>query len=221
MFGTNVPHLMDLIAQELRFLTLKTRNYYELDEYQPIEQARRKIKEDAINAIITQEREEKERIRIAYLNYVTDTIMENLPDMGVTIFGPQVTRDMLKKSIQIAEQMKMQCKDRTPVIISITDFETIHYACYNPISDEILEQLDGKELFVCFWKVLGTGHEVPKLLLELSNELQSERKVSIMEDDMPKEVTVPPILAPLDLKIEIELGGMYIHLTYIHILQLI
>lgn len=211
MFGSNVPHLMEIIVQELRLLNLKSRNFYELDVCQPMEQARRKIKEDAINAIITQERVEKERKRIEYLNYVTDTIMENLPDMGVTIFGPQVTRDMLKKSIQIAEQLKMQCKERILIAISKKDFEIIHYDCPNPIADEILEQIEGQELFVCFWKVLGIGNSVPKLLRQLAKQLQTAQKQTIMENDVAKEVTTPPILGPLDHRLEIELAGTAVH----------
>lgn len=189
---------MGIITYELKHIKSTSRPFYDLDEYQPEEVVRRQIKEDAINKALAIEEEQKVTDRLNYLNFVTDTIMDNLQDMGVTIFGPQVQRNNIKKILQRAEQLKIQCKDRNCMVIARADFETIHYNCPNPISDELMEQLEGKELLVCFWKVLGSGPEVPQILEQLAKDLQMPHTVHV-EDE---EIVMPPLIEPMDIKVE-------------------
>lgn len=196
---------MKLIAQELEMLN-KPRTFYDITELQPEEERRRKVKLDAQTEAINKEKAAKTKKRHDYLNMMTDTIIENMPDMGVTVFGPQVNRDMYKKLIEPAESMKLQCKDRRVINVSRADFDVVNYACPNPLPEDVLEQLDQKDLMMCFWKMPEDDRRpIPEVLNKYAHELTKERHDV---DDLTEEETVhPPIVVPMDLTIEIELQG--------------
>ena len=208
MFGTDVPRLTRLITLELVRLKegIKSRPTYDISELQPEEVARRKVKEDAIAEALRIESAAKEMKRISYLTYVTDTIMETLLDIGVTMFGPQVNRDMFKKINEPADALKIQCKDRKVVQVYKSDFDVINFKCPNPLDDDILEQLDGKELLFCFWKLPVEGEEVPIVLKQYAYELT--KTVKEPKDDFNEERVKPAIIAPIDIKIEYEIEGI-------------
>ncbi|XP_067646194.1 uncharacterized protein [Eurosta solidaginis] len=204
LFGSNTPKLMKLIAHELEMLGKPNRTFYEITELQPEEERRRKIKLDAEMAAVNKEQAAKKKKRSDYLNSMTDTIIENIPDMGVTIFGPQVNRDMYKKILEPADNMKLQCKDRRVINVSRADFDTVNYACPNPLPDDVLEQLDQKELMMCFWKMPEDDRRpVPEVLNHYAHELTKERHE--IDDLTEEEIIHPPIIMPMDLTIEIEL----------------
>ncbi|XP_004522400.1 uncharacterized protein LOC101454137 isoform X1 [Ceratitis capitata] len=203
LFGSNTPKLMKLIAQELELLN-KPRTFYEITELQPEEERRRKIKLDAEMEAVNKEKAAKKKKRHDYLNSMTDTIIENIPDMGVTVFGPQVNRDMYKKILEPAENMKLQCKDRRVISVSRADFDIVNYACPNPLPDDVLEQLDQRDLMMCFWKMPEDDRRpIPEVLNKYAHELTKERHE--VDDLTEEEIVHPPIIVPMDLTIEIEL----------------
>ncbi|XP_073836732.1 uncharacterized protein [Musca autumnalis] len=204
MFGSDTPKLMNLILEELANLGNMKRPTYDISEYQPEEEIRRQAKENIIAEAQRKEFEAKEKKRLEYLTHVTDVIMENLPDVGVTVFGPQVNRDLIKKIMEPADTLKIQCKDRKVFEVTKDQFETVHFKCPNPIEEDVLEQLDGKELLLCFWRVPGEGKEVPKILQNYAKELTKSHTYPPDEFN-DEEIVVPPILGPLDLKVEVEL----------------
>uniref|UniRef100_A0A034VR51 Thioredoxin domain-containing protein 3-like protein n=1 Tax=Bactrocera dorsalis TaxID=27457 RepID=A0A034VR51_BACDO len=203
LFGSNTPKLMKLIAQELELLN-KPRTFYDITELQPEEERRRKVKLDTQTEAINKEKAAKKKKRHDYLNMMTDTIIENIPDMGVTVFGPQVNRDMYKKLLEPAENMKLQCKDRRVINVSRADFDVVNYACPNPLSEDVLEQLDQKDLMMCFWKMPEDDRRpIPEVLNKYAHELTKERHE--VDDLTEEEIVHPPIIVPMDLTIEIEL----------------
>ncbi|XP_011195474.1 fibrous sheath CABYR-binding protein [Zeugodacus cucurbitae] len=203
LFGSNTPKLMKLIAQELDMLN-KPRTFYDITELQPEEERRRKVKLDAQTEAVNKEKVAKKKKRHDYLNMMTDIIIENIPDMGVTVFGPQVNRDMYKKLIEPAENMKLQCKDRRVINVNRADFDVVNYACPNPLSEDVLEQLDQKDLMMCFWKMPEDDRRpIPEVLNKYAHELTKERHE--VDDLTEEEIVHPPIIVPMDLTIEIEL----------------
>ncbi|XP_061394933.1 uncharacterized protein LOC133330513 [Musca vetustissima] len=204
MFGSDTPKLMSLILEELANLGNTKRPSYDIWEYQPEEEIRRRAKEHILAEAQRIEFEAREKKRLEYLTHVTDVIMENLPDIGVTVFGPQVNRDLIKKIMEPADTLKMQCKDRKFSEVSREHFDVIHFNCPNPIEEDILEQLEGKELLVCFWRVPGEGKDVAKILSQYAKELTKSHTYPADEFN-EEEIVVPPILGPLDLKVEVEL----------------
>ncbi|EDV47331.2 uncharacterized protein Dere_GG19570 [Drosophila erecta] len=206
MFGSDVPKLTSMLVKELEKTTQKASRQasYRLDELQPIEVEHQRIKMEAIERAERAEREIKHKKQVDYLTQVTDCIMENIPDIGVTVFGPQVNRDMFKKLTEPAEALKMQCKDRRIIQVSTDQFEIVNFACKNPMSPDVIEQLDGKELLMCFWKIDESIGTVPNVLMAYANELTKER-VAPPNDDIPEEHVLPPIITTMKLKIEVEL----------------
>lgn len=179
---------------------------YGISELQPIEAEALRVKTAAQQMAARIETEKQQKKRLDYLNHCTDIIMENLPDIGVTVFGPQVSRDMFKKLSEPADHLKIQCKDRKYMEVFKEDFEIVNYACKNPLSTDIIEQLDGKELLICFWKIDETSGPIPHVLSTYAHELTKER-VAPADDDHPQPYPIPPILLPLKIKFEIEVQG--------------
>ncbi|XP_017089199.1 retinitis pigmentosa 1-like 1 protein isoform X1 [Drosophila bipectinata] len=206
MFGSDVPKLLNLLTRELEKTLQKTprQAFYRLDELQPIEVEQQRIKMEAIERADRIEREAKHKKQVDYLTQVTESIMENMPDIGVTVFGPQVNRDMFKKLTEPAEPLKMQCKDRRVIQVSMDQFEIVNFACKNPLPMDVIEQLDGKELLMCFWKIDESIGTVPNVLMAYAHELTRER-VGPPNEEFGEEHVIPPIIATMKLKIEVEL----------------
>lgn len=212
-YGSDAPKLVSLIIKELEKAQANVpRPTYSIDALQPIEAEALKIKNDAIAKADRIEREKQHKKRLDYLTHCTDLIMENLPDIGVTIFGPQVSRDMFKKLAEPADHLKMQCKDRKYLEVTAADFEIINFACKNPLSTDILEQLYGKEMLICFWKIDESAGPIPHVLATYAHELTKER-VAPADDDHPAPYPIPPIISPLKVKFEVEVEGMSIGMS--------
>ncbi|XP_017870598.1 PREDICTED: eukaryotic translation initiation factor 3 subunit A [Drosophila arizonae] len=203
-YGSDAPKLVSLIVKEFeRSQSSAPRPTYAIDALQPIEAEALRIKRDAIEKAERIEREKQHKKRIDYLTHCTDVIMENLPDIGVTVFGPQVSRDMFKKLAEPADHLKMQCKDRKYLEVSAADFEVVNFACKNPLSTDVIEQLDGKELLICFWKIDESSGPIPHVLATYAHELTKER-VAPPDDDHPAPHPIPPIISPMKVKFEVE-----------------
>ncbi|XP_032594133.1 uncharacterized protein LOC6564781 isoform X2 [Drosophila grimshawi] len=203
-YGSDAPKLANLIIKELELMAQSApRTMYNIADLQPVEKEALRIKNETIEKAERIETEKKYKKRIDYLNHCTDLIMENLPDVGVTIFGPQVSRDMFKKLSEPADHLKMQCKDRRYLEVSSADFEVVNYACKNPLSADIIEVLDGKELLVCFWKIDPSSGPIPHVLATYAHELTKER-VAPPDEEFSAPHPLPPIISPLKVKFEVE-----------------
>lgn len=157
MFGTNVPQLIKLITKELQ-LELEycegriQRTFYVITELQPIELERigtKRAKEEEARRIEIEAARQK---RHDYLLYVTNEIMKNMAEYGITIFGPHINRDVFKKILDVADLQMLQCKDRKVATIIPDNLEILQFNCPNPLSDDVWEYLFNKELLVCLWK---------------------------------------------------------------------
>jgi len=168
MFGTDVPKLVAMITRMLQSTLAKESHVsYEITELQPIELEQLEVRNKALRLAEEIELAESRRKRLEYLHSVTDCIMANLPDIGITVFGPQVNRDMFKKLSEPADPLKIQCKDRKVFPILPSDMATVNFAAENPLAPEVIELLYDKELLMCFWKVeevLGSPPTSPTIL---------------------------------------------------------
>ncbi|XP_017851296.1 uncharacterized protein LOC108605985 [Drosophila busckii] len=204
MFGTDVPKLVALITKELELTIAKEPHIsYEITELQPIELEQLRIKNEALALAERIELEDSKKKRIEYLRFVTDTIIENLPDIGITVFGPQVNRDMFKKLSEPADPLKIQCKDRKVFAITQSDFNTVNFAAENPLPSEVIEYLYDKELLMCFWKVeesLGTPTSVLKQYeIELTKE-----NIKPPDEFNEEETILPPLIIPLEVSVVVK-----------------
>uniref|UniRef100_A0A1A9ZRX7 DUF4746 domain-containing protein n=1 Tax=Glossina pallidipes TaxID=7398 RepID=A0A1A9ZRX7_GLOPL len=204
LFGINVPAFLHIITHELTLLGNKRRPLYELHEFLPIEEKRKKVKEDLRAQAEAKERGEEERKRLEYLTYVTDTIMDSLPDMGVTICGPQVNREAFKKMQTPADKLKIQCKDRTMASMTKEHFTKIlSLFCTNIPTEDVIDQMVAKKLLMCFWKVPDEGNNIAVILSKFGNDLMLPHFV--INEETNEEEEVPPILQTTDYKVEVEL----------------
>ncbi|KAH8386995.1 hypothetical protein KR093_003958 [Drosophila rubida] len=204
MFGTDVPKLVAMITRELELTIAKEpHECFEITELQPIELEQLKVKNEALQLAEQIELEECKKKRIEYLKYVTDTIMENLPDIGITVFGPQVNRDMFKKLSEPADPLKIQCKDRKVFAITQNDFNTVNFAAENPLEGDVIKHLYEKELLMCFWKVEETMGTPPTVLNQYAYELTKET-IKPPDEFNEEETILPPLIAPLEISIQVK-----------------
>ncbi|KAH8373845.1 hypothetical protein KR200_008212 [Drosophila serrata] len=204
MFGTDVPKLVAMITRMLQSTMAKESHVsYEITELQPIELQQLEVRNRALQVAEEIELAESRRKRVEYLRSVTDCIMGNLPDIGITVFGPQVNRDMFKKLSEPADPLKIQCKDRKVFSISPADFATVNFAAENPLAPEVIEQLYDKELLMCFWKVEEVLGSPPAVLRQYAHELTKET-IKPPDEFNEEEITVPPMIVPLEVTAEVE-----------------
>ncbi|XP_022219539.1 thioredoxin domain-containing protein 3 isoform X2 [Drosophila obscura] len=204
MFGTDVPKLVAIITKMLQSTMAKeVHQSYEITELQPIELEQQEVKNKALRLAENIELEECKRKRLEYLKSVTDCIMQNLPDIGITVFGPQVNREMFKKLSEPADPLKIQCKDRKVFTITRSDFTTVNFASENPLASDVIEQLYDKELLMCFWKVEDALGSPPNVLRQYAHELTKET-IKPPDEFNEEEITVPPIIVPLDVTVQIK-----------------
>ncbi|XP_016949611.1 uncharacterized protein LOC108024241 [Drosophila biarmipes] len=203
MFGTDVPKLVAMITRMLQSTLAKESHVsYEVTELQPIELEQLEVRNKALRLAEEIELAESRRKRLEYLHSVTDCIMANLPDIGITVFGPQVNRDMFKKLSEPADPLKIQCKDRKVFTILPGDMATVNFAAENPLAAEVIEQLYDKELLMCFWKVEEVLGSPPTVLRQYAHELTKET-IKPPDEFNEEEITVPPMIVPLEVSVEI------------------
>ncbi|XP_016976799.1 uncharacterized protein LOC108042843 isoform X1 [Drosophila rhopaloa] len=203
MFGTDVPKLVVMITRMLQSTMAKESHVsYEITELQPIELEQQEVRNKALRLAEEIELAESRRKRLEYLHSVTDCIMANLPDIGITVFGPQVNRDMFKKLSEPADPLKIQCKDRKVFPILPCDFATVNFAAENPLAPEVIELLYDKELLMCFWKVEEVLGSPPSVLRQYAHELTKET-IKPPDEFNEEEITVPPIIVPLEVTVDV------------------
>jgi hypothetical protein len=122
-----------------------------------------------------QEEEDTERIELVqaieqrkdYIRHVTDQISEHIVDMGVVVFFPHVMKDAYRKTSDIADKMELTCKDRKIVKLKPEMMEILFYEIDNPIPDEYLDYLYGKEILIFLMKLGETDTRQPEEVLQI------------------------------------------------------
>lgn len=172
-FGSNVPHLIELIIKELdierrvRDSDPETsgRTYYELNEMTPVECERFAAAEKIRLENERIELESAQRQRSEYLTFVTDEIMKNATDMGVTVLMPHViSRDLLKRLTDPADKCHLVAKDKKTLQITEEHIDVIEFGSTNPMPKYLLDHILNRDVFVVCWKVADSNNAENRLV---------------------------------------------------------
>lgn len=187
-YGANVPHLVELILKELdierrtRDTDPETsgRNYYELKELTPVEQERFDIIQKMEDENERIEVESAHRRRIDYFTFVTDEIMKNSNDMGVTILMPHViSRDLLKRLTEPADKCHLVAKDKKNVQILNEHIDILALFTTDLMSRYLVDHISNRDVFAVCWKITDSNVDGDKNVeglfeMEFHGGIQSE-----------------------------------------------
>lgn len=134
------------------------RMYYELTELTPVE----RVRYDAIQKLEEEneriEEESTQRRKIEYVTFVTDQIMKNAYDMGVTLLMPHViSRDLLKRLSDPADKCHLVAKDKKNVQIVHDHIEILDICSIDSMSSYLVDHILNRDVFAVCWKVTDTN----------------------------------------------------------------
>lgn len=164
-FGANVPFLVDLILKELD-IERRTRDtdpatsgraYYELHEMTPIERKRFDViqKADEENERIEQESALKRRVE--YLTLVTNKIMDNANDMGVTIIAHVMNRDLLKRLTEQADKCRLVAKDKKNIQVLSDHAEILALCSTETMPKRFFDYILNRDIYALCWKLTDSN----------------------------------------------------------------
>lgn len=170
-FGSNVPELIELIIKELD-IERRTRDtdsetsgriYYELYEMTSVELERYNVKRLSEEECKRIEREAAQRRRNAYLTFVTDQIMLNASDLGVSIFMPHViSRDLMKRLTEPADKCQLVAKDKKNVRLVPEHTEVIGFDGNKSMPQYLLDHIGCNDVFMVCWKMTENNGDACK-----------------------------------------------------------
>ncbi|XP_035891857.1 uncharacterized protein LOC118503081 [Anopheles stephensi] len=203
MFGTNVPKLINLITEELD-IELKCRagelerSYYELWELTPEEQEREDVRQEREEEVARIEKEAAAKKRLDYITHVTDEIMTNIPDMGITLFMPHVHKDVFKKLHDHAEKHDLHMKEKRLVHLNPKMLEVLHFECENRLADDVFEQIYYKDIQAYVWKLTEGETRSPEEVIGAFVKIITE-PVEVLDPDGNVEKVIPRMIEPLEM----------------------
>lgn len=134
------------------------RMYYDLTEMTPIERVRYDVIQKLEEENERIEQESAQRRQIEYLTFVTDQIMENSHDMGVTLLMPHViSRDLLKRLTDPAEKCHLVAKDKKNVQILRDNIEILDICTSDSMNQYLVDHILNREVFAVCWKITDTN----------------------------------------------------------------
>lgn len=171
-FGANVPHLIELILKELD-MERRTRDtdpetsgraYFELNEMTPIELERYNVIQKMEEENDRLEQESAQRHRIEYLTFVTDEIMKNSSDMGVTVLMPHViSRDLLKRLSDPADKCHLVAKDKKNAQILSDHIDVLEFCTTaDSMPKHLVDHILNRDVFVICWKITDNNGDGEK-----------------------------------------------------------
>lgn len=151
-----MSELIDLIKQDLEQYksgeAIK-RQAFELREMSALESHRFRIMREKMISNRMQDQAKKQQIVFDYNMSVTDNIMENAADIGVTVFMPHAIDDELLANLaEPAERMKMQQKTSIVTQITKQDMEMINFDKKN-LSPLLFNHIRDRDVLIVAWKM--------------------------------------------------------------------
>lgn len=129
------------------------RQTFDLREMSALEAQRFRIMREKMISDRKQYQGKKQKIVYDYRMGVTDNIMENVADTGVTVFMPHVIDDELLGNLaEHATRMNMQQKTSIVTQITKLDLEMINFDGKN-MSPLLFNHIRDKEVLIVAWKM--------------------------------------------------------------------
>lgn len=134
------------------------RMYYELTEMTPVERVRYDVIQRMEEENERIEQESAQRRQIEYVTFVTDEIMKNSFDMGVTLLMPHViSRDLLKRLSDPADKCHLVAKDKKNIQISRDHIEILDICSSDSMSPHLVDHILNRDVFAVCWKITDTN----------------------------------------------------------------
>lgn len=172
------------------------RQFFDIDQMLPFELGEYIRLKEVTEREARIKKETDDENRRLYILYVTDKIMDNSKDVGITIMMPHIIdKDLPKRLQEYGDANSLSYKDRVITTILPEHYELIHFENEAPISPIIQHVLEENECMIVVWSKNGKDMRPIEELLEQFRVYVSE----------PKQFTSdPPIFATKMMKISIE-----------------
>lgn len=155
-YGCNTSALLDVIKDELvLYKSAETieRQTFDLREMSALEAQRFRFMREKLIADRKRDQAKKQQIVHDYKISVTDNIMENAADIGVTLFMPHVIDDELLANLsEPAGRMHMQQKTTIVTQITKEDMEMINFDNDN-MSPLLFNHIRDRDILIVAWKM--------------------------------------------------------------------
>lgn len=155
-YGTNVTELLDILKREIALFKSGEqtgRQTFELREMSSLEGQRFRSKREEMISTRLQDQSKKHQLVHDYRVQVTDNIMDNVSDVGVTVFLPHVIDDKLIENLtEAAGQHNMTLKTHVITKISKEDLEMINFDKEN-MSPLLFNHIRDQDVLIAAWKM--------------------------------------------------------------------
>lgn len=131
------------------------------------------------------------------LDKVIDLMKENSVEAGVTLFMPHVAEFALKKTYEAARTLLLNSRARKTVQITWKKLAILNYKLENPINDDVLKYLIGKDILAVLW--LGDPRKpIANVLTQFVKNVSEPVTVEMApdENEFNTEEVFPRILDP-------------------------
>lgn len=166
-----MPHLIELILKELD-IERRTRDsdpetscrlYFELNEMTSVERERYDVVQKMEEENDRIEQESAQRCRVEYLTFVTDEIMKNSSDMGVTVLMPHViSRDLFKRLSDPADKCHLVAKDKKNAQVLSEHIDVLEFCKINSMPKHLVDHILNRDVFVVCWKITDNNGDSDK-----------------------------------------------------------
>lgn len=162
-FGCNVTALLNVIKEEIDIYKSgeeMQRAMVDLNEMSQIEAHRFRImREDLIRGRKLEQQKNYQMV-YDYRMVLTDKIMDNTADIGITVFMPHVLdKDLIKNLTEAAAGMSMTLKQHCTTKITKEHLEMINFDGEN-LSSMVFNHIRDRDVLIVAWK-MGSGELKP------------------------------------------------------------
>lgn len=151
-----MTELIDIVKSEIDLFKSgeqSGRQTYELREMSTLEGLRFRTKREEMIFNRKQDQEKKHQLIHDYRLHVTDTIMDNVADVGVTVFMPHTLDDKLIENLaEPAAKSNMTMKTQVTTKITKEDLEMINFDTQN-MSPLLFNHIRDKDVLIVAWKL--------------------------------------------------------------------